>query len=132
MNNANSAQMSNPFVLVLIDGDGMVFCTELIREGEMGGRRAAAQLQNAIARYIEQEAKDLPLEHRVICRIYANVRGLGEVLVKAGVIDDSAVFEEFARGFTRGNALFDFVDVGPGKDRADVKVIGASPSCVGS
>jgi hypothetical protein len=28
------------------------------------------------------------------------------------------------RGFTRGKTLFDFIDVGPGKDRADEKIIG--------
>lgn len=30
--------------------------------------------------------------------------------------------EDFVRGFTRSNELFDFIDVGYGKDRADVKV----------
>lgn len=56
--------------------------------------------------------------------MYANVRGLGEVLVRKGVIDDIGVFEDFVRGFTRGKTLFDFVDVGTGKDRADEKIIG--------
>lgn len=37
-----------------------------------------------------------------------------------------SVFEDFARGFSRGKTLFDFVDVGPGKDRADEKIIGTS------
>lgn len=62
-----------------------------------------------------------------MCRVYANVRGLGDVLVRTGIIPDIAVFEDFARGFTRGKALFDFIDVGAGKDRADDKIIGKSP-----
>jgi hypothetical protein len=54
--------------------------------------------------------------------MYANVRGLGDVLVRTGVIEELGVFEDFVRGFTRGKSLFDFVDVGAGKDRADKKV----------
>lgn len=61
-----------------------------------------------------------------MCRIYANVRGLGEVLVRTGAIEELANFEDFVRGFTRGKVLFDFVDVGAGKDRADEKIIGES------
>jgi hypothetical protein len=56
--------------------------------------------------------------------MYANVRGLGDVLARNSIIDDTSVFEDFVRGFTRGKALFDFVDVGAGKDRADEKIIG--------
>lgn len=117
-------QARNPFVVVLIDGDGMIFRSEFIREGEQGGRRAAARLQVAIASYIEQETKTIPTESRILCRVYANVRGLADVLVRTGVVDDVTLFEDFVRGFTRGKTLFDFVDVGPGKDRADDKVIG--------
>ena len=58
--------------------------------------------------------------------MYANVKGLADVLVRAGAIKDVAVFEDFARGFSRGKTLFDFVDVGSGKDRADEKIIGKS------
>lgn len=63
-----------------------------------------------------------------MCRVYANVRGLGDVLVRTGSIPDITVLEEFVRGFTRGKALFDFIDVGAGKDRADDKIIGKSPN----
>jgi hypothetical protein len=58
--------------------------------------------------------------------MYANVRGLADVLVRTGAIEDTGVFEDFMRGFTRGKTLFDFVDVGAGKDRADQKIIGKS------
>lgn len=74
--------------------------------------------------WIENEVKDVPLSARVICRVYANVRGLGEVLVRTGTIEHIEVFEEFVRGFTRARTMFDFVDVGAGKDRADEKIIG--------
>jgi hypothetical protein len=46
------------------------------------------------------------------------------VLVRKGVYQDIIEFEDFVRGFTWGKTLFDFVDVGAGKDRADEKIIG--------
>jgi hypothetical protein len=100
------------------------FLDEFLRDGEHGGRRAAFQLHAAIQDYIEHEASDIPSHSRIVCRIYANVRGLGEVLVRTGAIQEVGYFEDFMRGFTRGKTLFDFIDVGAGKDRADEKIIG--------
>lgn len=74
--------------------------------------------------WIENEAREVPLTSRIICRIYANVQGLGEVLVRTGAITAIEDFEDFVRGFTRAKTLFDFIDVGAGKDRADEKIIG--------
>lgn len=74
--------------------------------------------------WIENEAKDVPLTSRVICRIYANVRGLGDALVRTGALASIEDFEDFVRGFTRAKTMFDFIDVGAGKDRADEKIIG--------
>lgn len=67
-----------------------------------------------------------PADLKIVCRIYANVRGLADVCVRAGLVDSPVAFEDFTRGFTRGKTLFDFVDVGPGKDRADEKIQGTS------
>ncbi|KAF1949829.1 hypothetical protein CC80DRAFT_539999 [Byssothecium circinans] len=111
-----NAMHRDPIAVVLIDGDGMIFKDEYIRDGELGGRRAAAQL------YKEIEPR-VPPNCRIICRVYANVRGLADVLVRIGAVEELAVFEDFVRGFTRGRSLFDFVDVGAGKDRADSKII---------
>ncbi|PSN66424.1 hypothetical protein BS50DRAFT_554718 [Corynespora cassiicola Philippines] len=113
----------NPFVVALVDGDGMIFQYDYLKDGELGGRRAAAKLHSAISHYIAHEVNDIPVESRIICRVYANVEGLSEVLARAGAIENAGLFEDFVRGFTRGKIMFDFVDVGPGKDRADEKII---------
>ncbi|KAJ8117376.1 hypothetical protein OPT61_g1412 [Boeremia exigua] len=117
------ALSENPFVMVLIDGDGMIFQDKFLRDGEAGGRRAASLLDTAVHNWIENDDKDIPLTSRVICRVYANVRGLGDVLVRTGAIEAIEVFEDFVRGFTRAKTMFDFIDVGAGKDRADEKII---------
>ncbi|KAF2797370.1 hypothetical protein K505DRAFT_143878 [Melanomma pulvis-pyrius CBS 109.77] len=123
------AMASNPFVMILIDGDGMIFEDEFIRDGEQGGRRAASQIHAAVVEFVQRETNDIPLDVRIICRVYANVRGLAEVLVRVGAVQEVGIVEEFVRGFTRGKTLFDFVDVGPGKDRADEKLIETFKLC---
>lgn len=100
------------------------FNDEFIQHGETGGRRAASQLYAAVQQHVETETNNIPLGARIVCRMYANVRGLGDVLVRKGIIEHLGVFEDFVRGFTRGKTSFDFVDVGAGKDRADEKIIG--------
>lgn len=102
----------------------MIFDNRFLQKGLAGGKQAAATLFNAIVAYIERETKIIPPTSRVLCRIYANVKGLADTLVRAGILQEAAQFEEFVRGFTMGRTLFDFVDVGPGKDRADDKIIG--------
>ena len=60
----------------------------------------------------------------ILVRAYANVRGLGEACVRNGKMKSGASFQSFAQGFTRRQALFDFVDVGTGKEEADNKIRG--------
>jgi len=128
--------------MILIDSDGMVFLDEFLRDGFDGGRRAAAQLHNSVFQYIQNDLETVPpaacsqcphykLANRLMgnilvsCRVYANVKGLADVLVRAGIIPNTGHFEAFVRGFNgSGKTLFDFIDVGPGKDRADEKIIG--------
>ncbi|KAK3679988.1 hypothetical protein LTR78_000365 [Recurvomyces mirabilis] len=112
----------DPYLLVLIEGDGMIFNT--IEDGEAGGKVAATTLQNAILDWAttSNNVLECPPDVKVVVRVYLNLKGLGEACAKAGLISSPAVLEEFARGFTRGKTMFDVVDVGYGKDRADVKI----------
>ncbi|KAK0264199.1 hypothetical protein LTR91_010182 [Friedmanniomyces endolithicus] len=124
---ANVSQLQHilnrdPFVLVLLDGDGMIFNDRYLRAGEAGGVKAAAVLHDAVQNWAAANVDGCPAEVKVTVRVYANLSGLAGVCTKAGLVASPSQLEEFARGFTRGKMLFDFVDVGPGKDRADVKV----------
>ncbi|KAI9716336.1 MAG: hypothetical protein M1812_005401 [Candelaria pacifica] len=112
----------NPFVLVLIDGDGMIFQDYLLQDGEQGGKDAAASLWTDVLSYVQLNLPDLPSDINIVARIYANTKGLAETCARAGIVSNGSTLEDFTRGFTRSKQLFDFVDVGHGKDRADDKL----------
>ena len=99
---------------MLIDGDGMIFDDRLIQNGEAGGREAAGLLWNAVMDHFENDT-GLPSDFKIVTRIYANLKGLGDVCKKSAILGTSSVIEDFARGFTGSKQLFDFVDVGVGK-----------------
>ncbi|KKA25646.1 C-x8-C-x5-C-x3-H zinc finger protein [Rasamsonia emersonii CBS 393.64] len=110
-----------PFIIVLLDGDGMIFQDHFIQNGEQGGKDAANQLWAALTQYV---ARNLPnvSSPKIVTRIYANVKGLGHACHQAGIIESPSLMEDFVRGFNESRLLFDFVDVGSGKDRADDKI----------
>ncbi|KAF2137547.1 uncharacterized protein K452DRAFT_278557 [Aplosporella prunicola CBS 121167] len=112
----------DPFALVLIDGDGMIFTDSLLRQAEEGGKTAAGRLETQLEEHLNSRLPDIPGNCKLVVRIYANLKGLGETCRSAGIIANTADVEAFAKGFTRNKPLFDFVDVGPGKDRADEKL----------
>ena len=112
--------------MVLIDGDGMIFEDNLIKQGEIGGKEAAVALSGSVRDYVHMAVPGLSSDYKILTRIYANIKKLGEVCHRAGILSKPSTIEEFARGFTGSKHLFDFVDVGMGKDRADEKISGES------
>ncbi|KAL8715390.1 MAG: hypothetical protein Q9220_000723 [cf. Caloplaca sp. 1 TL-2023] len=117
-----SLMSRDPFILVLLDGDGMIFEDDMIRKGELGGKEAAAELWNDIKDYVHEKLSEIPADCRIVARIYANLKGLADVCYRTRIVDSPSLLEEFYRGFTGSKILFDFIDVGPGKDRADEKI----------
>ena len=96
----------------------MIFDDELVKKGEKGGKEAANLLWAKVNEYVTQSLPHTS-SPKIIARVYANVKDLGQVMQKSGIIDDVAIFESFAKGFN-DKLLFDFVDVGSGKkDLAD-------------
>ena len=104
----------------------MIFDDKFLSKGESGGKEAASLLWNEVADYVRQTLSNIPSDYKIVTRIYANLKGLGDICHKAALIDRSEMIEDFARGFTGSKQLFDFVDVGMGKDRADDKISGKS------
>ncbi|OBT67963.1 hypothetical protein VE03_02588 [Pseudogymnoascus sp. 23342-1-I1] len=113
-----SLKNRNPYIIVLIDGDGTIFHEEYIRQGLEGGKKAANALRNAALEQCPNISDDV----EVIAKIFANVSGLAKAMKRVGVLDNSDDLREFTLGFTQGKASFDFIDVGHGKERADSKI----------
>lgn len=101
----------NPFVVMLIDGNKMLFTDEYIRGGQQGGQAAALILREVMNDWAPRFVVSLGKEFQLSVKIYANFQDLATRLVKAGIINSPFMFEDFARGFS---AIYDLVDVGSG------------------
>ncbi|KAI9051371.1 hypothetical protein LZ554_004418 [Drepanopeziza brunnea f. sp. 'monogermtubi'] len=108
----------NPYIMVLIDGDGMIFNENLVRLGIEGGKQAATALRNMVL----ENCHDLTDQIEVMAKVCANIGGLSKAMRRDGSIDNPEDLREFTLGFSQGKASFDFIDVGHGKERADSKI----------
>ncbi|CAM1503936.1 Fc.00g015270.m01.CDS01 [Cosmosporella sp. VM-42] len=108
----------NPYVLLLIDGDGLIFQDHWIKQGLEGGKKAAYALRSAVAEQCGERA----FEIEFIAKVFANVTGLGRAMMRDGCLNDLQNLRDFTLGFTQAKASFDFIDVGYGKERADAKI----------
>lgn len=113
-------QERNPFVLVLVDGDGYVFNENLIAKRGEGGAMAAQLLNDEVKASLRQKG----LQHcQVMVRVYANVQGLSKALSKTGVVGgESRALGPFIANFNRSYGLTEFVDAGELKENADFKL----------
>ena len=102
----------------------MIFNDDLARKGEIGGKEAAGKLWGQISDFVHESISTIPPDYKIVARVYANLKGLGDICYKSGILEKPGTIEDFARGFTGSKVLFDFVDVGSGKDRADEKITG--------
>ncbi|KAH8598631.1 hypothetical protein B0O99DRAFT_684021 [Bisporella sp. PMI_857] len=116
-------QGRRPFIVALIDADAdcYVFHDQFIARGEKGGEDAADALLAALQQFVRGLAGE-PNEMDIMVRAFANLSGLGAALRRDGRLRDKDELRAFATGFSSRQAFFDFVDIGPGKERADLKV----------
>lgn len=88
-----------------------------------GGRQAALDFREAVREYIGKKLPHLS-SLPIIVKAYANGDGLSRLLVKANIINQPLSLIDFVKGFSQAYETCDFVLVGTGKDRADVKIKG--------
>ncbi|GAP92877.2 putative c-x8-c-x5-c-x3-h zinc finger protein [Rosellinia necatrix] len=113
----NQLKNRNPYVLLLIDGDGLIFHQHFIRQGAEGGRRASTELHQAVATdpLIRADGAE------IFVKIIANVGSLNRALRRDGTLSAENELEDFIAGFNQAK-FFDFVDVGASKVRAITKL----------
>ncbi|KAL7622239.1 hypothetical protein AAE478_007742 [Parahypoxylon ruwenzoriense] len=111
----------DPFVVVLIDGDGAKFADRFLRDPVPGAERAAIKLKQAV----RENLRDTGLGHDdipILVRVYANLNDLAKSLRVSRVIEYEDNMRLFAEHFTNSRADFDFINVGKGKENADSKI----------
>ncbi|ERF75791.1 hypothetical protein EPUS_01621 [Endocarpon pusillum Z07020] len=120
---AEGAISQNPFISVLIDGDGYLFRDSYLKDVESGGGDAAHRLLSEIKATIKAaQLQSLSPDSQVVVNVYANKQGLTGALLEAGVISRPNDLEEFFCKFTQSQTHFQFIDCGPGKERVDAKL----------
>ncbi|KOS37219.1 hypothetical protein ACN38_g11995 [Penicillium nordicum] len=110
-----------PFVVLLLDGEGIIFKDEFLQLGEQGGRNAAKQLWKSLQGYVTTILSTLT-EPKIMTKIYLNVKGLMETYIRGGIALESSTISEFIRGFNESASFFEIVDVGTGKNKAHDKI----------
>lgn len=90
---------------------------------EGGGRDAADELHARIKDLLKKFKLDAE-NTDITLRAYADFKSLRSACVKNRRMKESSSMNLFAHGLKRHQALFDFVDMGPGKEGADNKVRG--------
>lgn len=124
---AESAFRRSQFILVLVDGDGYIFKEAYLRDAtESGGARAAHDLFTEVQDYLRERNIIDPSgpDLQVMVNIYANKAGLTKYLCDADLIQHPNQVDFFFQSFTNSKALFQFIDCGYGKERADAKLRG--------
>lgn len=115
----------NKFAVVLIDGDGYHFNRGFYNSAaESGGAQAAHSLYTEVQNYlrIQNDSSDNDIE--VMAIVYFNQKGLMHFLTSAEIIPHPTHFSDFFWSFTSSHSLFQAIDCGPGKERADAKLRG--------
>lgn len=110
--------------MCLLDGDGCIFSENYLKDGEEGGKLAAATLKQEILTTSAEGAIG------TLCVfIYMNQSGLRDTLA-ANHVCSVTQFTDFVLGFNRSTELFSIVDVGKGKEAADAKLRGECLTCI--
>ena len=120
---ATPTSTSKGFAVILLDADCYVFRHEYLVDGTIGGQRAADELYLRASDYLRQELDVAPTEPlEIIVKAYAYHHGLSNALQRNGLIKSGKDFDLFVEAFNQRVPLFDFADVGSGKERADNKI----------
>lgn len=114
-------QKKDPFVTVLVDGDGAIFRDEFYENPAEGAQKASVALQQEVRNYLKQTQPDLD-DVPILLRIFVNIHGLAGVLRSLDIIGGDKDMRLFAEYFNKSRAEFDMVDVGSGKENADAKM----------
>lgn len=110
-------QARRPFVLVLIDADadGFLFLDKYLTRRAQGGEQLADELLIRIKEYLRPLFEDAD-SIDIIVRVYANLEGMANFLVRDGRVRNLGQLRAFSTGFCGRISTFDWIDIGVGKE----------------
>lgn len=110
-------QSRRPFVLVLIDADadGFLFQDKYITKKAQGGESLADELLIRTREYLRPQYEDAD-SLDIIVRVYANLEGMANWLVRSDKVRNLGQLRAFSTGFCGRISSFDWIDTGVGKE----------------
>lgn len=91
--------------------------------GKDGGSEAAHLLHREIKSDLKSTYPDASVDDwNVVVQVVLNLQGLANKLVSCGIVNNPNDIFAFARAFGLAQPLFNFIDVGIGKEHADHKI----------
>ncbi|THZ41110.1 hypothetical protein D6C87_05971 [Aureobasidium pullulans] len=108
----HSSLEQNPYVLVLIDGNELIFRNAFLGQGDQGGRRAAQALFQATNEFAFSTIHALPDNTKIVLKIYVDLEDLCSIGLRTGLVSNGNQIKTFVRGFCQDKNLFDVIDVG--------------------
>ncbi|KAF5340960.1 hypothetical protein D9611_006037 [Ephemerocybe angulata] len=104
-------------IVVLIDGDGVIFELDRIAQGHAGGMQAGKDLSAGLEKHFGSTP------HRPLSvYLFFNKKGLYDTFGKLGRPDAQENLEGFVVGFNEAATGYMIVDVGRNKEAADAKI----------
>lgn len=102
------------------------FREDLLRKGAIGGDEAAYHLYSEVQEHVK--LYDGAKEWKIVVQVYVDTDGLLQKLKSSGLVCDQNLLQNFSRGFSRHQSLFDIVDVGHGSEQVNKKIEGTTIS----
>lgn len=101
----------------------MQFDSYLYAQGKDGGAEAASLLHADLKAKLNQLYPEAHASNwNIVVNVVLNLHGLGTKLQACGIINNPNELQAFGRAFGLAHPLFNFIDVGSGKERADHKI----------
>ncbi|KAH3903762.1 hypothetical protein HBI56_170240 [Parastagonospora nodorum] len=110
-------QSRRPFALVLIDADaeGFLFQDKYLTKKAQGGEALADELMVRTREYLRAQFEDADAMD-IIVRVYSNLEGMANFLVKLDKVRNLGQLRAFSTGFCGRISSFDWIDTGVAKE----------------
>ncbi|KAF2872767.1 hypothetical protein BDV95DRAFT_397631 [Massariosphaeria phaeospora] len=110
-------QARRPFVILLVDADadGFLFQDKYLTRRASGGENLADELLVRMREYLRPMFEDADTLD-IIVRIYSNLEGMANYLVRQDKVRNLGQLRAFSTGFCGRISSFDWIDVGVGKE----------------